>query len=86
MLHIPKGKISRSGLSTLSYDGAKLWNMFSNAFLHKEIELKKSKLKNLFKINFLNPMLDTLFVVFVVYSSTAAKSIRLKLNIDRILI
>ena len=60
--------------------------MFSNAFLHKEIELKKSKLKNLFKINFLNPMLDTLFVVFVVYSSTAAKSIRLKLNIDRILI
>ena len=39
-------KTSRFGLNTLSYDGAKLWNTFFHAFLRKETDLTKSKLKN----------------------------------------
>ena len=54
MFHIPKGKTSRFGLNTLSYDGVKLWNKFYHAFLHQESDVTKSKLKNLSKIHFLN--------------------------------
>ena len=53
MFHIPKEKTSGFGLNTLSYDGVKLWNKFYHAFLHKEIDLTKSKLKSLLKIYFL---------------------------------
>ena len=54
MFHIPKGKTSQFVLNTLSYDGAKLWNTFFHAFLHKETDLTKSKLKNFLKIHFPN--------------------------------
>ena len=54
MFYIAKGKTSRFGLNTLSYDGAKLWNKFYHAFLHKETDLTKSTIKNLLKIHFLN--------------------------------
>ena len=54
IFHIPKGKTSQFGSNTLSYDVAKLWNKFFHAFLHKEIDLTKSKLKHLLKKHFLN--------------------------------
>ena len=54
MFHISKGNTSRFGLNTLSYYGAKLWTKFFHAFLHKEPDLVKSKLKNVLKIHFLN--------------------------------
>ena len=69
MFHIPKGKTSRSGLNTLSYDGAELWNKFYHTFSHKETDLTKSTLKNLLKIHFFNtyawsPCL--LFLLFII--------------------
>ena len=54
MFHIPKGKTSRFSLNTLSYDGAKQWDKFYQAFLHKETDSTKSKFKKLLKIHFLN--------------------------------
>ena len=54
IFHIPTGKTSRFALNTLSYDGAKLWNKFYDAFLHKETDLTRSKLTNLLKVHFLN--------------------------------
>ena len=54
MFHIPKGKTSRFSLNTLSYDGAKQWDKFYQAFLHKETDSTKSKFKKLLKIRFLN--------------------------------
>ena len=52
MFHIPKGKTSRFGLNTLSYDNAKLWNRFFHAFCNKETDLTKSKLKYFVKNTF----------------------------------
>ena len=54
MFHISKGKTSRFGLNTLTYDGVKLWNKFFLVSLHKETDLTKSKLTNLLKIQFLH--------------------------------
>ena len=54
MFHLPKEKTSWFGLKTLSYDSAKLWNKFYQAFFFKESDLKKNKLKNLLKIHSLN--------------------------------
>ena len=54
MCHIPRGKTLRFGLNTLRFDGAKLWNRYFLAFLHKKNNLSKSKLKNWLKIHFLN--------------------------------
>ena len=42
MFHIPKGKTLQFGLNTLSYDGAKLWNKYFHALLHRETDLAKN--------------------------------------------
>ena len=45
--HIPKAKRSRFGLNTLRYDGINLWNKFCHAFLYKEPNFTKAKLKKI---------------------------------------
>ena len=54
MFHIPQGKTLQFDLKTLSYDCTNLWNKFYHPLLHEELDLTKSKLKNLLKIHFLN--------------------------------
>ena len=68
MFHIPKGKTSRFGLNTLTYDGAKLWNKVYHAFFHKETDLTKSKLNNLLKTHFLNIYARSHCLLFLLFT------------------
>ena len=52
--HIPKTERSRVGLNTLPYDGINLWNKFYHAFLYKEPNFTKAKLKKLLQMYFLD--------------------------------
>ena len=45
VFHTPKAKISHFRSSTLRYDGGNLWNKSYHAFLYKESNLTKAKLK-----------------------------------------
>ena len=68
MFHISKWKTSWFGSNTLSYDGAKLWNKFCHAFLHKETDLTKSKFKNLLKIHFPNTYAWSPCLLFLLFT------------------
>ena len=45
---------SRFGLNTFCYYSANLWNKFYHAFLYKQLNLTKAKLKILLEMHFLD--------------------------------
>ena len=66
VFYMPKAKTSRFGLNTLSYDDdVNLWNKFYQAFLYKEPNLTKEKLKKLLQMHFLDTSASLFSISFL---------------------